>query len=197
VTTAPPTPVPAGRVPVQPRAVARVEGLLTAAGELLAADPERLTMTAVADRAGVSIGSLYQYFPARSSLVRALAERHLLAGHVRLMKDLGAPAASPSVSLERALRHYLELADDGLAVAIMTTIRADPGLRALDRTDTRVNAKLALTHLGLPATDPHLTAMALVIDLAGHLIIDLATEPASARPAKTEAFVRLARRAVG
>jgi AcrR family transcriptional regulator len=177
--------------------VARVESLLTAAGDLLVADPERLTMTAVAERAGVSIGSLYQYFPARSSLVRALAGRHLRAGHARLLKDLATPSPSPSASLERALRTYLLLAADPLAVAIMTTIRADPALRALDRADTRTNAELALAHVGLPPTDPHLTAMALVIDLAGHLVIDLAAEPASDRPAKTRAFIRLARAAVG
>ncbi len=38
---------------------------------------ERLTTTRVALRAGVSVGTLYQYFPNKSSLLRAALKRHL------------------------------------------------------------------------------------------------------------------------
>jgi AcrR family transcriptional regulator len=38
---------------------------------------ERLTTTRVASRAGVSIGTLYQYFPNRSALLQAALKRHL------------------------------------------------------------------------------------------------------------------------
>jgi AcrR family transcriptional regulator len=44
---------------------------------LLSVGKERLTTTRVALRAGVSVGTLYQYFPNKSSLLQAALKRHL------------------------------------------------------------------------------------------------------------------------
>jgi AcrR family transcriptional regulator len=44
---------------------------------LLKVGKERLTTTRVALRAGVSVGTLYQYFPNKSSLLQASLKRHL------------------------------------------------------------------------------------------------------------------------
>jgi AcrR family transcriptional regulator len=55
-----------------------VDALLTAASQVLVRDGvERLSTTAVADRAGVSIGSLYQYFGNKDDLLVALARREV------------------------------------------------------------------------------------------------------------------------
>lgn len=63
-----------------------------------------LTTTRVAERAGVSVGTLYQYFPDKRSLVTALMVRYfgLMVGSVRnaALEVTGAP-------LEPALRHTL------------------------------------------------------------------------------------------
>jgi AcrR family transcriptional regulator len=62
--------------PRQARARATWDALLEAAAQLLAAHGlVRLTTNSVAERAGVSIGSLYQYFPNRDALMVALIER--------------------------------------------------------------------------------------------------------------------------
>jgi len=44
---------------------------------LLDAGKERLTTTRVALRAGVSVGTLYQYFPNKSALLKAVLLRHM------------------------------------------------------------------------------------------------------------------------
>ena len=44
---------------------------------LLQVGKERLTTTKVALRAGVSVGTLYQYFPNKSALLRAALKRHM------------------------------------------------------------------------------------------------------------------------
>jgi AcrR family transcriptional regulator len=44
---------------------------------LLSVGYRKLTTSRVAERAGVSVGTLYQYFPNRQSLIRAVLERYL------------------------------------------------------------------------------------------------------------------------
>jgi AcrR family transcriptional regulator len=65
---------PMRTVPRQQRARDAVQRILKATGELLDdAGFEALTTTAVADRAGVNIATLYRYFPDKFSIVQALA----------------------------------------------------------------------------------------------------------------------------
>jgi AcrR family transcriptional regulator len=64
--------------PVQARSAASVDAILEATLQvLLDAGKERLTTTRVAARAGVSVGTLYQYFPNKSALLQAALKRHL------------------------------------------------------------------------------------------------------------------------
>jgi len=64
--------------PVQARSVASVDAILKATIQvLLRLGKERLTTTNVALRAGVSVGTLYQYFPNKKALLQAALKRHL------------------------------------------------------------------------------------------------------------------------
>ncbi|MGJ5815411.1 TetR/AcrR family transcriptional regulator [Paludibaculum fermentans] len=63
---------------MQARSTASVDAILQAAIQvLLQVGKERLTTTRVAHRAGVSIGTLYQYFPNKTALLQAALKRHL------------------------------------------------------------------------------------------------------------------------
>ncbi|MBT9387057.1 TetR/AcrR family transcriptional regulator [Pseudooceanicola sp. CBS1P-1] len=64
--------------PVQRRSRASVEAIHEATIQvLLAQGSESLTTTRVAERAGVSVGTLYQYFPNKQALLYAALGRHL------------------------------------------------------------------------------------------------------------------------
>lgn len=66
------------RKPVQRRSVERVERMLDACAHLLdEVGYDDLTTSQVAKRAGVPIGTLYQFFDGKSALTRALARRNL------------------------------------------------------------------------------------------------------------------------
>lgn len=66
----------ARRSPVQRRSALRVERMLDAAAELLEeGGPDALTTSAIAAKAEVSVGSLYQFFPDKHAVAEALARR--------------------------------------------------------------------------------------------------------------------------
>jgi AcrR family transcriptional regulator len=66
------------KTPVQARSSVTVDAILDATIQvLLACGKERLTTTLVARRAGVSVGTLYQYFPNKSALLQASLRRHM------------------------------------------------------------------------------------------------------------------------
>jgi AcrR family transcriptional regulator len=68
------------RIPRQARAGSTVDAILTAALQLLeAGGVELLTTNHVAERAGVSIGTVYQYFADKQAILSALAQRSAAA----------------------------------------------------------------------------------------------------------------------
>lgn len=70
------TPTPARRAPIQQRSIATVEAILEATIQILdRSGIDALTTNAVAERAGISVGSLYQYFPDKQAILDALLTR--------------------------------------------------------------------------------------------------------------------------
>ncbi|WP_255468619.1 TetR/AcrR family transcriptional regulator [Reyranella sp. CPCC 100927] len=79
-----------------------MDALVTAAAQVLVKRGYDGTTTArVAERAGVSVGSLYQYFPNKEALVAALIERHANEIVVVNRRALESPEAA---TLEGGLR---------------------------------------------------------------------------------------------
>jgi AcrR family transcriptional regulator len=94
--------------PRQRRSTATVDTILEAAARILEANGlDALTTNAVAERAGVSIGSLYQYFPGKAAILAELIRRQradLLAGIDE------AASRKPDGSLEESIRALVDAA---------------------------------------------------------------------------------------
>lgn len=93
--------------PSQARSKALVDAIVQAGEHLLAANGwDALTLQDVAERAGVSPGSLYQYFPDKAALVAEITERQSqreLAFHLERFAAL-----TPATTLEDGLRLMLQ-----------------------------------------------------------------------------------------
>ncbi|NQE61737.1 TetR/AcrR family transcriptional regulator [Caulobacter sp. RHG1] len=93
------------KIPRQSRAQDTVDVVLEAAAQLLEASGEAgFNTNAVAERAGVSIGALYRYFPDKQSILRALALRETEAHRRAVMAVVedGAPGLARDRAIIRA-----------------------------------------------------------------------------------------------
>jgi AcrR family transcriptional regulator len=101
------------RIPQQPRGERRVASLLRAAAcELAESGYDSATMSSIAERAGSSIGSLYQFFPNKESVVEALRSQY-----VKEIEKLWASVAAdakhltPEELVSRLVRSQIEFAE--------------------------------------------------------------------------------------
>jgi len=106
------------RRPRQARAQATVDAIVKATARVLVDEGyDRASTNRVALAAGVSIGSLYQYFPSKEALVAALVEDHIAKMQAALSQSL---IASASPTLEARARQLVR--------GVITAYRVDPQL---------------------------------------------------------------------
>ncbi|WP_245671186.1 TetR/AcrR family transcriptional regulator [Nocardia amamiensis] len=99
-----------------------VDTLLEAAAQMFSREGLAATTNRIAERAGVSIGTLYQYFPNKHALLRVLAERHVAEAGTRLGRVF-AELRTATPPLEETLRVILD--------AVVELHRDRPALHAL------------------------------------------------------------------
>src|SRR5262245_1365993 len=105
--------LPARRRPKQRRAQQTVEAVLDAVVKILKRDGvDAVTTNRIAEVAGVSIGSVYQYFPDKRAIFLALHDRHVEEIGRLVERTLVEHAAS---SLEDVLRALVEAVVDAHA----------------------------------------------------------------------------------
>lgn len=138
------------RVPTQERSRARLARILACAEELIEErGSDRLRMAEVAEAAGISIGSLYQYFPEKAAIVHALAGkynaecRRSIAGALSDVSDV-----SGLIAAFTALMHefYALVRNSPVIRDVWAGMQADRVLAALQLEESRaMGALLAAT----------------------------------------------------
>ena len=92
------------RIPRQSRSEETVAAILEGAAQVLEAGGlAGFTTNAVAERAGVSIGTLYQYFADKQALLRALAEREVRSTLAAVASALHGDPQAPMEARVRAM----------------------------------------------------------------------------------------------
>ena len=162
------------KLPVQARSAASVDAILKATIQvLLKAGKERLTTTRVAMRAGVSVGTLYQYFPNKSSLLQGALRRHMdevtEAVERICLEQRGRTLAEMATALIHAFL-AAKMRDVKTSIALYSVSSDVDGVRIVQQMAVRSNGAIAamLASSCEPMTkDPQLVASMLQGAMAG------------------------------
>lgn len=97
------------RLPTQERAQRTVETIFSATAQIVEAEgAQALTTNKIAAKAGFSIGTLYQYFPSKEAVVKAMVEReqqHLQ----RVLDELLSQAQQQLTDPRQVLKEYIHV----------------------------------------------------------------------------------------
>ena len=158
----------------QARSRATVDKILASAAELMASrGGEPVTMTEIAQKSGVVIGSLYQYFSDKSEIIEALLIRHNAEVDGMFKESLAGVTTLEELidATDATYRSYFHLHQtDPLYRSLWSAVQTDAGLQALDVEDTLSKARM-LHDIALPLyakvdSGELLAACALILQLA-------------------------------
>ncbi|RWE76668.1 TetR/AcrR family transcriptional regulator [Mesorhizobium sp.] len=139
------------RSPSQQRSRERVERMLAAASALIAEQgSDAMRMGEVAERAGVSIGSLYQFFPDKRAIVWALAERYTAESQACIsagLKDVRDAEGLKQAFSELVDIYYQLFLAEPVIRDVWSGTQADKALRSLELADSRANAEFLVAVL--------------------------------------------------
>ena len=160
--------------PIQARSVASVDAILKATVQvLLHVGKERLTTTRVALRAGVSVGTLYQYFPNKRALLQAALKRHLteVAEAVELVcrEQEGRTLRQMATALITAFLHA-KIRVAKTSIALYSVSSDVDGSRIVQEIGARFHkaiVRMLRTASNPLATDPQLVAAMLQASMSG------------------------------
>jgi AcrR family transcriptional regulator len=179
--------------------MATVDALLSAVAQILVAGGyEGATTNHIARRAGVSVGSLYQYFPDKEALMKELLARHLQRRRAAITEALaGSGAATPAEAVRLLLRGVFGAHRVEPALYRALSEHGDPeGIDAHERAVEALLSDYLRGHAAaLRPSDPELAARVLVRAVSGLLLVGARVDPGwAARPEVEEEVLELSLR---
>lgn len=137
--------------PVQARSRARVDAILTAATHLISENGSGgLKMSAVALRAGVPIGTVYQFFPNKNAIIHTLAQDSMEQVRAALIEKFS-NFESRDDAIEKIAQSVMEyfhyFQQHPVIRDIWCSTQGDKRLQDLDIEDSRVNGDILFENL--------------------------------------------------
>ncbi|KQV84092.1 TetR/AcrR family transcriptional regulator [Rhizobium sp. Root1220] len=142
----------ARRIPQQQRGRDRFEKILSVAAELIEKNgSDALKMSEIVEKAELSFGALYQYFPDKSAIVRTLAERFNEQGRECVESELA--KVTDAGTLRQALcniadEYYDFFRQEPVMRDIWIATQADRMLQEIDAGDMEFHAQALFSVLG-------------------------------------------------
>ena len=132
------------RRPSQERSRERFERIVAAAADLIAERGiEPITMTDIANAAGLAVPALYRYFPNRQAIVRELAQRTFDADAEFSEEVAGIARGATRDDVAEIVAAYCRLGlVDPVRLWVRIAVHADSELSQLDLEGSRTNAAL-------------------------------------------------------
>jgi AcrR family transcriptional regulator len=134
------------KTPIQARSAVTVEAISEATIQvLLSHGAERLTTTRVAERAGVSVGTLYQYYPNKHALLFAVLEHHMKNVAARVEAACERACHKPLADMIREMvEAYVDAKMERAAISVaLYRVSADVGGPALIKRISQRSRKAA------------------------------------------------------
>lgn len=178
--------------PQQTRSIVLVETILHAAVQVLEAEgAQRFTMARVAERAGVSVGSLYQYFPNKAAVLFRL-QRDEWERTSKMLRGILENRATPPLERLRKVVHAFIRSECDEAGVRKALDDAAPLYRSAPEAHEAVKAGAAVMRAFMREVLPDVAAdqRALAISLIETTIwsVGKSYSEASRTPAEIEAF---------
>ncbi len=168
------------RLPVQDRAKERVERVLdTMAAILVETGFDGISTNLIAERANIDVASIYQYFPNKYAILRALAERTFAQNRSYIEAyDSCIPAEEDwSTALTGQTKYLVNgIRADPTNIALRRAIRARPEFCAIEKRGNELLAKTfadIFRRRGIPVDDESLRRMSRVLVETGMAILDV------------------------
>lgn len=143
--------------PVQARSRARVETILNTAKDIISeVGSDGLKMNALAQRAEVPIGTVYQFFPNKSAVIHTLVKAtmdQVRMGLEKQFKDMQS-LDDAAMRIENAVRGYCTFLNaEPMVRDILSSTQGDKNLRALDHQDSGQNGEMLFERLKIYVAD--------------------------------------------